>query len=62
MDVTDSDATNLDTAFSLEPDFTIEAEPPLASRHADIGVHSKNLVTGVKAKAVGILADISNPA
>ncbi len=33
-----SDASNLDTAFSLEPDIAIEAEPSLVALHADIGV------------------------
>jgi hypothetical protein len=57
--VTHSDTTNLDTAFSLEPNIRLEAEPSLASLHADIGVIAENLVTGIKQKAAAFLADIS---
>ena len=59
--VTHSDTTNLDTAFSLEPNIRLEAEPALASLCADIGAIAENLVTGIKAKAVAFLADISEP-
>ena len=54
-----SDPTNLDTAFSLEPNISLEAEPTLASLRADIGAIAENLVTGIKAKAAAFLADIS---
>ncbi len=57
--VTHSDAGNLDTAFSLEPNIAIEAEPSLAALHADIGAISKNLVAGIKEKSAAIVADIS---
>jgi hypothetical protein len=60
--VTHSDAGNLDTAFSLEPNIAIEAEPSLASLHADIGAISENLVAGIKQKSAAILAEISAPA
>jgi len=57
--VTHSDPTNLDTAFSLDPNISLEAEPTLASLRADIGAIAENLVTGIKAKAAAFLADIS---
>lgn len=59
--VTHSDTTNLDTAFSLEPNIRLEAEPSLAALHSDIGVIAANLVTGIKKKAAAFLADISEP-
>jgi hypothetical protein len=61
--VTYSDASNMDTAFSLEPNIAAnlicEAAPTLASMRADIGAISDHLVAGIKASAAWFLADTS---